>query len=113
MIEYYEREMAALLTAALREMPVIVLTGMRQTGKTTLLRRERGLDQRVFFSLDDFAQLEHAKYYPDGFIGSDKNIKIDEVHKCPEIQLSIKNEHAPIIVLKKCCVRVFFMTSLS
>jgi predicted AAA+ superfamily ATPase len=71
-------------------MPVVVVTGMRQTGKTTLLRSQPGLSDRDYFSFDDFAQLEAAKSNPDSFIAGARPLTIDEAHKCPEIFTAIK-----------------------
>ena len=71
-------------------MPVVVVTGMRQTGKTTLLRHQAGLENRHYASFDDFAQLEAAKADPDGFVSRNLPLTIDEAHKCPEIFNAIK-----------------------
>jgi len=71
-------------------MPVTVITGMRQTGKSTFLQNNRRLKNRRYVSLDDFAQLEAAKSDPDGFVRSDEPMTIDEVQKCPELLTSIK-----------------------
>jgi len=90
MIEYYPRDFAEAVGIALENMPVVVITGMRQTGKTTFLRSEPGLRDRVYLSFDDFAQLESAKSDPDGFILRDRPLTIDEAHKCPEIFSAIK-----------------------
>ncbi len=90
MTEYFERDLAPTVFAALKEMPVVVITGMRQTGKTTFLQKQRGFDQRSYLTFDDFSQLEAAKSDPDGFVSSDKPLTIDEAHKCPEILPAIK-----------------------
>ena len=90
MTEYYERDIASAVSAALHDMPVTVITGMRQTGKSTFLQNNRGLKNRRYVSLDDFAQLEAAKSDPDGFVRSDEPMTIDEVQKCPELLTSIK-----------------------
>ena len=90
MTEYYERDIASAVSAALHDMPVTVITGMRQTGKSTFLQNNRQLKKRRYVSLDDFAQLEAAKSDPDGFIRSDEPMTIDEVQKCPELLTSIK-----------------------
>lgn len=90
MTEYYERDIASAVSAALHDMPVTVITGMRQTGKSTFLQNNRGLKTRRYVSLDDFAQLEAAKSDPDGFVRSDEPMTIDEVQKCPELLTSIK-----------------------
>jgi len=90
MTEYYPRDIADTVRSALENMPVVVLTGMRQTGKTTFLKSEPGLGDRIYVSFDDFSQLDAAKRDPDGFVGRDKSITIDEAQKCPEIFSAIK-----------------------
>jgi predicted AAA+ superfamily ATPase len=39
MTGYFDREISDRVHEALRDMPVVVLTGLRQCGKSTLLRR--------------------------------------------------------------------------
>jgi predicted AAA+ superfamily ATPase len=90
MTGYYPRDIADAVRSALENMPVVVLTGMRQTGKTTFLKSEPGLGDRVYISFDDFSQLDAAKRDPDGFIDRGKSITIDEAQKCPEIFSAIK-----------------------
>ncbi|MDY6987374.1 MAG: ATP-binding protein [Thermodesulfobacteriota bacterium] len=90
MTDYHPRDITGALRVGLENMPVVVLTGMRQTGKTTFLRSEGHLGQRSYVSFDDFAQLEAAKADPDGFVRRDQPLTIDEAHKCPEIFGAIK-----------------------
>lgn len=90
MTAYVERDIASVIPAALRDMPVTVITGMRQTGKSTFLQNNPKLKNRRYVTLDDFAQLEAAKSDPDGFVHSSEPITIDEVQKCPELLTSIK-----------------------
>lgn len=90
MTEYFGRAIARTITGALDDMPVVVLTGMRQTGKSTFLQTEPGLKERRYVTLDDFAQLEAAKENPEGFIDSNEPLTIDEVQKCPELLTVIK-----------------------
>jgi predicted AAA+ superfamily ATPase len=90
MTEYYPREITHAVNTALENMPVVVVTGMRQTGKTTFLRSHPDLGDRIYISFDDFSQLEAAKGDPDGFINRNKPITIDEAQKCPEIFGAIK-----------------------
>ena len=90
MPEYYARDISAEVARILKSMPVVVVTGMRQTGKTTFLRSEPGLTHRTYISFDDFAQLEAAKSDPDGFVSQDSPMTIDEAQKCPEIFGAIK-----------------------
>ncbi|MFX0202970.1 MAG: hypothetical protein ACFFCW_43255 [Candidatus Hodarchaeota archaeon] len=61
MTDYLQRDIAFEIFAALADMPVVIITGMRQTGKITFLQRQAGLDQRRYVTFDDFAQLEAAK----------------------------------------------------
>lgn len=90
MTPYFERDLAPALLAALEEMPVVVVTGLRQAGKTTFLQRQSGLQERRFVTFDDFAQLAAAKSDPDRFVAGEEPLTIDEAHKCPEIFLAIK-----------------------
>jgi len=90
MTGYVERDIASVIPAALRDMPVTVITGMRQTGKSTFLQNNPKLKNRRYVTLDDFAQLEAAKSDPDGFVRSDGPLTIDEVQKCPELLTAIK-----------------------
>ena len=92
MTKYYPRDIVGIARSALENMPVVVVTGMRQTGKTTFLCSQPELLDRDYVSFDDFAQLEAAKSDPEGFIRRDKPLTIDEAHKCPEIFSAIKRE---------------------
>lgn len=90
MTDYLQRDIAFEICEALTDLPVVVITGMRQTGKTTFLQKQQGLGQRRYVTFDDFAQLEAAKLDPDGFVSSDEPLTIDEAHKCPDIFVAIK-----------------------
>jgi len=90
MTAYWERDIGLKVIEALKDMPVVVITGMRQTGKTTFLQKQPGLDHRHYVTFDDFSQLEAAKLDPDRFVNSHEPLTIDEAHKCPEILVAIK-----------------------
>jgi len=90
MTAYHPRGITGEVRQALENMPVVVLTGMRQTGKTTSLQSQRGLKDRLYLSFDDFAQLEAAKGDPDGFLRREAPVTIDEAQKCPEIFDALK-----------------------
>jgi hypothetical protein len=90
MTDYFNRDLSSPALEALGEMPVVVITGLRQTGKTTFLQRQPGFGQRRYVTFDDFAQLEAAKSDPDGFVSDEEPLTIDEAHKCPEIFTAIK-----------------------
>ena len=83
----YKRSVEALLNEALAISPVVLLSGARQVGKSTLsLSLER--DYRVF---DNLSQREAATTDPLGYITSlPKPITLDEIQKVPEILEGIK-----------------------
>ena len=77
------------LQAALKALPVVVLTGARQTGKTTLAQ---GLPQkRTFVSLDDLGILGQAHSDPDSLLAS-RPVTLDEVQRAPELLLPVKRQ---------------------
>jgi predicted AAA+ superfamily ATPase len=87
---FLPRAIAPALAAALDDFPVVVLTGLRQCGKTTLLRDDPHLGDRTYVTLDDLGQLEAARRDPEGFIRNEGALTIDEAQRCPELLLAIK-----------------------
>jgi len=83
------RWLADPLAAALRALPVVVLTGARQTGKTTLARAFSG--RRAFLSLDDLDILGQARTDPESLFAS-RPVTLDEVQRAPELLLPIKRQ---------------------
>jgi len=75
--------------AALDAMAVVVLTGARQTGKSTLAR-EIGGNDRLYLTLDDFDVLEQAGDDPDGLVARAPRQTLDEVQRAPALLLAIK-----------------------
>jgi predicted AAA+ superfamily ATPase len=70
--------------------PVMLLTGARQTGKTTFLRRIAE-KKRVYVTLDDPLSRENAKNDPRGFLQSfPAPALIDEIQYAPELLPYIK-----------------------
>lgn len=92
MTGYRPRAVGRIVRDALADMPVVVVTGLRQSGKSTFLQHERGLAGRRYVSLDDFAQLAAARGDPAGFVRTDEPLTIDEAQKCPELLSAIKRE---------------------
>jgi predicted AAA+ superfamily ATPase len=90
MTSYLERELTSTVLSAIGEMPVVVITGMRQTGKTTFLQRQPEFEKRRYVTFDDFPQREAARSDPEGFVSSGDPLTIDEAQKCPEILTAIK-----------------------
>ena len=85
------RAFEPLLARSLREFPVTTVIGLRQSGKTTLVRRAPG--RRAWVTLDDLSALSAARRDPEGFLrGLPRPLTIDEVQRVPELLLPIKRE---------------------
>lgn len=89
---YLPRFLAASLAQALERFPVVVLTGARQTGKTTLVSRDPRTAGRVYRSLDDYDLLERAEAYPDLVVEEAERLTLDEVQRVPGLLLAVKRE---------------------
>lgn len=88
----YRRNIKSTILSALRDFPVVLINGARQTGKTTLVREliEEGAATR-YETLDDVALLASVKRDPMGFVRQfEEPVVIDEVQRAPEIFLPIK-----------------------
>ena len=81
---------SASVERALRVMPVTVLTGARQTGKSTLARMNPIGTDRSYFTLDDYGVLEQAQREPDALVARAVQITLDEVQRVPHVLLAIK-----------------------
>lgn len=75
------------LESALKVLPVTVVTGARQTGKTTLAKSLG--DQRSYFTLDDVGVLAQAERNPDSLLAS-RPVTLDEVQRTPQLLLAVK-----------------------
>ncbi len=90
MTPYHKREITTLLIEALESMPVVILTGMRQAGKSTILQQEPTLAKRRYISLDDYASLEAAERDPESLLSGDQPITIDEAQRMPQLLQLVK-----------------------
>ena len=90
MTPYRAREASSLISKALKSMPVIVLSGMRQAGKSTLLQHLPHHSGRKYYSFDDYNILEAARNDPESFVNTAEPVTIDEAQKLPEILSVIK-----------------------
>ena len=76
------------VTAALKDTPVVMVTGPRQCGKTTLVREFS--DSHRYITLDDDTVMAAARSDPGGFVrGVDRAI-VDEVQRVPDLLRAIK-----------------------
>ncbi|UJW77746.1 ATP-binding protein [Rhizobium sp. SL42] len=84
-----DRKALPLVEAALADTRVVLISGPRQAGKTTLARMFSDKD-RPYITLDDAGTLNAAKADPIGFIRGIKRAVIDEVQRAPDLMLAIK-----------------------
>lgn len=75
------------LKAALRVLPVSVVVGARQTGKSTLTQLVA--PTRVCFTLDDVGVLDQARRDPDALLAT-RPVTLDEVQRAPGFLLAVK-----------------------
>ncbi|MEE9293688.1 MAG: ATP-binding protein [Phycisphaerae bacterium] len=97
----YPRHITKNLLAALRDTPVVVLHGARQTGKTTLARQLAESDHPAnYVTLDQASALATLTRDPQGFVDElEGPVILDEIQRAPEIMLAIKaavdRDHKP------------------
>ena len=70
--------------------PVVVVTGARQTGKSTLVRRPELLAGRPYLTLDDLVLRDEARRDPELFLDRGDALVIDEVQRAPDLLLAVK-----------------------
>lgn len=81
---------APALAHAASVMPVTVVTGARQTGKSTLVRDLAPAGERPYFTLDDLDVLEQAIDAPDDLVAHAERLTLDEVQRAPQLLLAVK-----------------------
>ena len=73
----------------LRVMPAVVVTGARQTGKSTLAQA-LAPGKRRFFSLDDLDVVDVARRDPEALVGGAQPVTLDEVQREPDLLRAVK-----------------------
>lgn len=91
-LNYRPRWMAAKLREAVEFSPAVVLTGARQTGKSTLLRHELPFKEWPYLTLDDLEIREMAERDPARLAGLYDRVVIDEVQKAPSLLAAVKRQ---------------------
>lgn len=100
---YRPRALEPTLRARLATFPVVIITGARQTGKSTLAR-ELGGEERTYLTLDDYAVLDQAQNAPDTLVSRGDfsprdfsadfdigpSLTLDEIQRAPGLLLAIK-----------------------
>jgi predicted AAA+ superfamily ATPase len=90
MNQFLPRIAEAALAQALGVSPVVVLTGSRQTGKSTLVRSASPIKDRPYWTLDDIQIRFQAESEPDDLIRRSPILTLDEVQRAPDLILAIK-----------------------
>lgn len=88
----FNRKLEKALEELLQEFRVVYLTGPRQSGKTTLVKKLGSHLQMKYLTLDDQAVYAAVKNDPHGFINSfdEENIILDEFQYSPNLIPAIK-----------------------
>lgn len=89
MNNYHKRWLADKLRSALKALPAVVLTGARQTGKTTLAQAVQ--PDRAYFTLDDVGVMGQARQDPESLLVQ-RPVTLDEVQRVPELLLAVKRQ---------------------
>lgn len=84
------RSVARPLERAVEEFPVTVVTGARQTGKSTLVREVADLGDRRYLTLDDFDIRERAEEAPTALVRGTGDLTLDEVQRSPGLMHAVK-----------------------
>ena len=87
-MKYINRTIMSDLKDYLKYFPVLLISGARQVGKSTLALH---LNIENYITLDDINMYEMAKNDPKGFIENlDKPVVIDEAQRLPSLMITIK-----------------------
>lgn len=90
MNDFLPRAAAAELEVLLGAMPVVVVTGARQTGKSTMVQESPALRNHLLLDLDDVVLRTDAERDPAAFIRRADRVAIDEVQRVPALLTEIK-----------------------
>ena len=86
---YIKRKIQRLLAQALKQFPVVLITGPRQAGKSTLLRH--ALKKYAYVTLDDPLSRQMARDDPELFLANHPPpVIVDEIQYAPELLPHIK-----------------------
>lgn len=90
-MDYITRNLEKVVSQVTKEYPVVLVTGPRQVGKTTMLQKLMDGTDRGYVTLDDLNKRNLAKTDPELFLQLHKPpVLIDEVQYAPELFSYIK-----------------------
>lgn len=90
-MNYIPRNLEQIVNQVTKEYPAVLVTGPRQVGKTTMLRKLMEGSDRSYVSLDDLGERSLAREDPELFLQMHKPpVLIDEVQYAPELFTYIK-----------------------
>ena len=100
MMTYIKRNLEKVVNQVTKEYPVVLVTGPRQVGKTTMLQKLMEGTNRGYVTLDDLNERSIAKTDPELFLQLHKPpVLIDEVQYAPElftyIKINVDKQHEP------------------
>lgn len=87
---YRQRWLGPSLRESIASLPVVVLTGARQVGKSTLLRTEPPFSDWRYITFDDPDAVRQAEVDPSELWYGRDAIVLDEVQRLPEILRAVK-----------------------
>ena len=99
-MNYIKRNLENVVNQVTKEYPVVLVTGPRQVGKTTMLQKLMEGTDRGYVTLDDLNERSIAKNDPELFLQLHKPpVLIDEVQYAPElfsyIKMNVDKSHEP------------------
>jgi len=83
------RLVARCLGDRLGVMPAVVVTGARQTGKSTMVQKLTPGD-RSYFTLDDLDVVDAARNDPEALLSGHRPVTLDEVQREPDLLRAVK-----------------------
>lgn len=83
------RHVTSSLVERLNVMPALVVTGARQTGKSTLAQQLTP-GARHYRSLDNLDVLDAAQHDPEALVGGSDAVTLDEIQRAPDLLHAVK-----------------------
>lgn len=89
MPKYLKRDIETFLRKAFKQFPAVIITGARQSGKSTLVKH--AFPKAKYLSLENLNIRNFAKKDPEGFL-NEQNVPIiiDEIQEVPELLSYVK-----------------------